>query len=497
MNVLFVTHIDSRPSMGVMYLSAVLRRAGHSTAVAHLHERSVARALASERFDAIALSYPSLFARRGAELSRRIRRVFDGPIFAGGPHATFCPEALLAGSEVDAACVGEGEAALPEALDAIAAGRSVAGLRGWWARRDGEIVRAPLRSLEPELDSLPFPDRDILSPHLTFGDRVQTYLFSRGCPFQCTYCFEPVYQRLFRGLGPSVRRRSVESAIEELVLVQRTRQVRLNMIYDDTFNLDPEWLEAFCRAYGEKVRVPFTCKIRPDLLDESTVALLARAGCALVFMGVETGNEHTRAKVLGRRVKDRSIVDAATWIRRHSMKLVTYNLAAIPGAGYEDDVSTLDLNLTCRPDMAMVMFLQPYAGTELHDKAIELGLWSPEDDERLERSGLGVYDRSPLRFTDDAERRRVENLRHLFALTLAWPALRPLIPSLVELPAGPLYARLCSLWYMRGHFGVLYPRMATLARLGRAAVLEKFPALRPFAGVLGPMQPAPRSELRR
>jgi anaerobic magnesium-protoporphyrin IX monomethyl ester cyclase len=486
MKILLVCHIDSRPSMAVMCLSAALRREGHAAAVAHLRLPDVARALERERFDVIAVSYPTCFAASAAALCRRLRESFSGPILAGGPHPTYRPESVLAESAIDAVCLGEGEQSLVEGLAAIASGRSLGEVPGWWARRDGTIVRAPLRRLWPALDELPFPDRDILLPHVTFGERVQPFLFTRGCTFGCTYCFEPVFRQLFHGQGPAVRRRSVESAVEELLQVKRAHEVRLNVIYDDTFNLDRAWLHAFCSLYARKVGVPFSCKVRADLLDEDGVRALASAGCVLVFLGVESGDDAIRRQLLGRSVSDRSLLQASEWIHRHGMKLVTYNLAAIPGTRWSDDLRTLDLNLACRPEMTMVMYLQPYAGTPIHETAVRLKLWGPADDERLERSGLESYRHSPLRFSRERDRRRVENLRSLFGITLALPALRRWIPLLVELPLDRLYARLCSLWYLRGHLRVLYPRMASPYRLLRAALRQRFSALRPFSGLSGP-----------
>jgi radical SAM superfamily enzyme YgiQ (UPF0313 family) len=490
MKVLLVCHIDSRPSMAIMHLSAALRRAGHAVGVAHLSPAHVGRALERERFDVIALSYPTCYAASAAALCRRVRERFSGPILAGGPHPTYRPESTLAEPAIDAVCRGEGEQSLVEGLAAIAGGGSLGDVAGWWARRDGEIVRAPLRPLWTALDDLPHPDRDILLPHLTFGEHVQPFLFTRGCTFSCTYCFEPVFRRLFHDLGPAVRRRSVESAVEELLQVKRTRDVRLNMIYDDTFNLDRAWLHAFCRLYAEKVRVPFTCKVRPDLLDEESVRALARAGCVLVFLGIESGDEGVRKQLLGRSASDGSLRQASDWIHRHAMKLVTYNMIAVPGTSFEDDLRTLDLNIACKPDMTMVMYLQPYAGTRIHETAVRLGVWGAADDERLERSGRELYHRSLLRFPVARDRRRVENLRSLFGIALALPGLRRWIPLLVELPLDDLYARLCAAWYLRCHFRVLYRGMASPYQLLRAALRERFPALRPFFGSRGPADAA-------
>jgi hypothetical protein len=230
--------------------------------------------------------------------------------------------------------------------------------------------------------------------------------------------------------------------------------------------------------------------VRPDLLDEESVRALARAGCVLVFLGIESGDEGVRKQLLGRSASDGSLRQASDWIHRHAMKLVTYNMVAVPGTSFKDDLRTLDLNIACKPDMTMVMYLQPYAGTRIHETAVRLGVWGAADDERLERSGRELYHRSLLRFPVARDRRRVENLRSLFGIALALPGLRRWIPLLVELPLGDLYARLCAAWYLRCHFRVLYRGMASPYQLLRAALRERFPALRPFFGSRGPADAA-------
>ncbi len=475
MNVLFVLPINARPSMGVMLLSAVLRQAGHRTAAVDLALPLVQRALARRRVDVVALSYPTTFAAAACAVARAIRPRFAGLILAGGPHATLHAGRVAGEAAIDGVCAGEGEEALLAALEAHARGLPLAGLPGWWARSGGAIVRGPRLPPWLDLDRLPFADRDLLLPHPVFGDRVQPFAFSRGCPFRCTYCLEPAFRRLHGPGVPAVRRRSVGSAMAELLRVKQERDVRLNLLYDDTLNADRPWLLAFCEAYREQVALPFHCKVRPDLLDRESARALAGAGCRIVFMGVESGNPAVREHVLGRAVDDEAMIRAARLVRQQGMKLVTYNLAGIPGTSWRDDLMTLDLNRACRPDATMVLLLQPYAGTPMHATAVRAGMWRAEDDARLERAGHGVNERSLLRWADRGERRRVHNLRSLFGLTLALPGLRPLIPWLVALPAGPLYARLGGLWFFRAYHRVLYPTLAHLPVLAARALAARLP----------------------
>jgi radical SAM superfamily enzyme YgiQ (UPF0313 family) len=317
---------------------------------------------------------------------------------------------------------------------------------------------------------------------------VQPFLFTRGCAYSCTYCFEPVFRRLHGNKGPAVRRRSVAHAIEELVRVRVERDVRLNVIYDDTFNLDRGWLAEFCRAYADQVRLPFCCKVRPDLLDRDCARALALAGCRLIFMGIEVGSEEIRAQLLNRRILNEDLRRAASLVHEHGMKLVTYNIVGLPRTSWQDDLETLDLNLACRPDSTMVMYLQPYAGTAIHDTAVREGLWRKEDDNRLESAGKDLYRKSMLRYANEGERRRVHNVRDLFGLTLAWPRLRRLVPLMARLPAGGIYSRLGSLWYIYCYHRVLYPGIAAPRRLVREAILQRFPGLRPFERLLLPAE---------
>ena len=486
MNVLFVCHIDSRPPLGVMYLSASLRRAGHRTAVANLAINEVKRALHDHHFDAIAFSYPSCFAAQAAGVARAVRREFPGLILAGGPHPTFHPRKVMEEPAFDAVCVAEAEAALPEALTAHAEGKGLTGLANFVTRNGAEVVEGLLRPLADDLDALPFPDRDLFRGRLTFGEHVQPFLFSRGCPYQCTYCFEPVYRKMHRGKGQIVRRRSVENVIEELMQVKRERDLRLCLFYDDTFNVDPAWVERFCIAYERQVKIPFYCKVRADGLSKDTVRSLSGAGCKLIFMGIEHGSEDVRRRLLNRKVKNTTLVDAARLIRGHGIKLVTYNIAGVPFTDAASDLETLDVNLACNPDATMVMFMQPYAGTPMRDMAVNAGMWSAADDRRLEAAGLGLYAEPVLRYPDARTRRRVQNVRDLFGITLAVPAMRPLLPWLAELPAHPLYGRMGELWYIYCHLKVLYPGMASFGDLLRGSIRARFPRTAPGVELLEP-----------
>jgi Fe-S oxidoreductase len=123
---------------------------------------------------------------------------------------------------------GEGEETVVELLEALSDGGKPYGVKGvsFW---DGDqIVHNPPRPLVQDLDSLPFPDLDLIVGKENMS--VTPILTSRGCPYNCTFC------SVTEMFGHKFRRRSVENVMEELRLL-KPRSV---FFYDDIFNADAE-----------------------------------------------------------------------------------------------------------------------------------------------------------------------------------------------------------------------------------------------------------------
>ena len=285
------------------------------------------------------------------------------PTIAGGPHATFAPEEVLGSGAFDYVCLGEGEQPLLDLLGALARGGEVRGIPNIWSRGGPRPrIRAPV----PDLDRLPFVARDFMAEE----DGVVHVLTQRGCPYSCSYCTAGALRQLYRGHRYR-RRRSVASVMREL---SELGEINYVVFLDDTFTVDPDWLDEFCRAYGQGVGAGFSINAHAETVNPELLRKLADAGCRHAVFGVESGNPRVRRDVLNRRVDDRQIVEAFRWSRRAGIMTTANYMIGLPDEGPSDVEQTLALNARLDPDDLQCFVFYPYPGTRLHDLCRVRGL---------------------------------------------------------------------------------------------------------------------------
>jgi anaerobic magnesium-protoporphyrin IX monomethyl ester cyclase len=364
---------SGRFQQGIASLSAVLKREGHETALLHLtgepRREEFLRAVTGFRpglvgFSATTNQFP--YVRRFAAW---VKEATDVPVVCGGMHPTLAPEDAAADANLDVICRGEGEEALLELVQALETGGDITGIENLWVRHNGELYRNPVRPLLEDLDTLPFPDREIFhfDTLLTKFWHTADFMTGRGCPYDCTYCCNHSLRELYHDLGKYVRRRTVPNVMAEIGQVtQRYRVEQLNFD-DDTFTLDRTWLAEFSRAYSEQVGLPFTCNARPETLTPEVIASLKTAGCEMVQVGIESGSEALREAVLKRRFSNEDLVAAFANVREAGIATYAFNMVGLPSETPAMARETLEMNRRVAPDDLQVSIFYPYPGTELFE----------------------------------------------------------------------------------------------------------------------------------
>ena len=426
MRVLFINkfldkHTIYRVPLGILYLSASLKQAGHQVFTGEPQRENIIDKIKKIRPDIIAYSLRTGFHRYYIDLNKKLKKQFNFFSIFGGPHATFFPE-MIKEEGIDCVAQGESEKALVDLANRLANGGDYLQTKNFWFKTKEGFLKNSLRELEQDLDKIPFPDRDLLNYFKEIRlSPIHNFLTSRGCLYNCSYCFNHRLRAMHSG-QKYLRRRSVDNVIEEINRVAKNYNLERVLFEDDTFNMDKQWLKEFSLKYP---KIPFKCNLRANLADEETIWLLKEANCLSVTFGIEAGNDMIRNQVLHRNMTKEQIINCANLLKKYKIKFITENILANPTSSLSDDIETLDLNLVCRPDYANVSLLQPYPRTRVFDIALENNQFNKEDIDDIK----SFFRFSPLKISNKTER---INLQRIFAIVVAFPFLRRYLDFLIK-----------------------------------------------------------------
>lgn len=330
----------------------------------------------------------------------------------GGPGPTY-EWGLSKNCAIDAFCVGEGEYALLEyILSDYSGGRNII-LNGEEAPR-GYFQLAIL-------DELPFPDRDLVYYEDNLIKELSTrwFLSGRGCPYQCTYCFNHKFNEMFASCGPVIRKKSVDYLLEEISAVKKKYPINNIVFQDDTFIINKEWFFEFCERYARTLRLPYTCNIRPNLVSLDIVKALKDSGCVAVMWSIESGNDHLRNDILKRNVSKNEIIKTDKLLDDFNIPYRVGNMIGLPGESFEQILETLRLNIDIKPTLANATIYVPYPNLKLTHYAMKNNYLSREALRNLPKN---LFTQSVLNITLE-ENRRVQKLAYLFPILVNWPFL--------------------------------------------------------------------------
>lgn len=360
----------------------------------------------------------------GLKWATRIKEVLSIPIVFGNTHATFHPEECLKYDCVDFVIRGEGEITLLELVEALEGKRHFSNILGLGYKENGAIKINSMRPLIEDLDTLPYPDKDLYYEQMPYLNHGYTTMSGRGCPYRCTFCDNNSSINLYRSeLKKSkkwARRHSPEYVVEEILWAKKKYNIKHVRFNDEDFSYDRNWLREFCPLYKEKVGLPYFAWVYPNTIDEEMAKLLAESGCDAVEMGIQSGAEHLRKEILHRKTRDEQILNAMRALRKYKIRTTVDIIIGLPTETKEDLDATVRLLSDCKPWHIYAFWLRYYPSTEILSLAKEKKLLTPEQIYKLEND---QHTRGHIAGGTELEKDKLSRRYHAFIVLL------PLMPK--------------------------------------------------------------------
>lgn len=301
-------------------------------------------------------------------------------VVMGGPHPSMVGADLLKDPEIDISVMGEGERTMVELLKALEAQKELEGIHGIVYRKNGQVIKNPPRELITDLDSLCFPHQyapEILKDYTKYPVTAFGNIFTiRGCPYACFFCgSRNIWSR-------KVRFRSPESVVEEIKSLQK---IGVNFVHfdDDTFGVTAAHISDLCHAL--KTHCPgleWRCEIPVQLVNEQNISLMKEAGCTIIQVGIESGNNEVLSQIR-KNITIEAALAACKLIHKHGIALNVFFIVGFPQDTEESLRDTIAAIKKVKCEYIVYSIFTPYPGTEAFELCKEKGLIGKDYDVSL------------------------------------------------------------------------------------------------------------------
>ena len=364
------------PPLNLGLLAAIGRQGGHDVSIIdaeidRINEEDLVTKVIEQNPDLVTLSGMSPFFHLSKSFAESLKKVNPNlKILLGGQHFT------IEGKKAFYKCFdygycGECENQLLSLLKGIENEGDLSDILGLYYRNGKEVIYTGTNTYIRDLDSLPFPARDLLPMHKykvgTLRGRLNftTIHSMRGCPWHCIFCASDKLNTTL------VSRRSPESIIEEIKQVINDFGIKHFLFTDDVLTLYfDDHLKIICeKIIEERLNITFEGNTRANLIKEEMIELMSRAGLIRLSFGLETVDTEMR-KTMKKQVPLKHYSNANRILNKYNVEAANSVMLGLPGETRETIKKTLDyLRNDSEVKMANFAIAIPYPGTEFHEIA--------------------------------------------------------------------------------------------------------------------------------
>lgn len=386
--VLFIESNLRNEKLGIMYISAVLKKNGHETLLCWYERENIDDVIKSFAPDYLAFSLATGDHKQLIEIAIQLKGRYKINVIFGGPHATFFYEKIPKRA-ADFIIVGQGEKAI---IDIV----------------ENKTNKMILMYDFMDLDLIPFPDRSLFYRFKEFNNNpMKNIITLRDCPYACSYCYNHSWKKMFKGQSHFMQRRSVDNVLEETKELKRNYFLNKILFIDDNFLIGEKWIEEFCEKYKKEIDLPFLCSFKVNLLNEHKLKMLREAGLFMVNFALETADPVVQKDILNRGdIKNEHVIAAIELFKKYGIKSRMQNMIGLPlKESLKDALNTLRFNKEYHVDDSWVSIFQPYPNTRLAEYTVQNGFIEGSLEESIAKS---FFDESLLKINDREKINRLQ-----------------------------------------------------------------------------------------
>lgn len=349
---------DASMPLGLIYIGTYLKNRGNKIKILDRnfdYSDEYLKSVLKKEYDFVGIgTFTGRMLLDAIHVSKIVKSVAKSVVIWGGFHPTIDPENTLKNEFIDHIIRGEGEETFQEVIEHYEAGKDYSQIKG--------VDLNPPR-MPPDIENLPLPDYDLIDikkyPHFY----VST---SRGCPFQCTFCYNSYGKESVK----PYRNMSVDKSVELIRLVVEKYKKKTFTIVDDNFPSNKERLRMICeKIKGLKIRFDTFC--RADYAtDDEILKILKEAGCWQIQMGIETGSQEM-LDFLDKRTTVKTNSEGIENCRKFGIMCHGSFMMGLPGENINQLEETIEFIKKNKPDLGGIGIFHPFPKTKLWDYCLE------------------------------------------------------------------------------------------------------------------------------
>ncbi len=360
------------PPLGILYIASVLLKNDFKVKVLDMEALGydtdqLREYLLKEKPDVVGVSTTTPIIKNTIECIRTIRMVLtEAVIVVGGPHVTLEPEhSLKTMLELNFILRGEAEHTFLELVQCLAEARGIDEIKKipgiGFLRENGTFISKKTPLIE-NLDKLPFPAFELVDmtrygDSLSFKKKTFMMMASRGCPYACTFCSEPLLY------GHKFRARSPENVVEEIETLVKRCGIKHIVFSDSTFNYNMERVEQICDLIIEKqLRFEWRIKARVDYVNKKMLKKLKQANCRIISYGVESAQQES-LNLLQKAFTIEQVKSAFKLTKEAGIEILGYFILGLPNETNKQLKNTISFAKKLNPDYVTFTMATPWPKT--------------------------------------------------------------------------------------------------------------------------------------